>query len=412
MPEHTPTQRTLRLVRDKDLASGADPFAAPTFTPISPSGSNRSGPAPRPLPQAPANTDLDWPSQWWTSHTCSNRRRCPHPMPTPEWWLLMASRGVPYHPDAQVALQKAKDRIRTYKGRKPVLDEKHRLIVQGIVMDALIVAPQPVCPGWVNPSLSAVGGLVHWALENGEPVTREHLLSTHTRNRFLNLGKGGLEDGSQTNYRTRLDLIATALSGVPVQPATTRKKKPADPDAPLTPTEVATLWVWAQGLRPEKRHLRTTACVCLGLGCGLRSSELILVRDSDVTSDSDGVHVAVHGKYGTRIVTCDRVWEDRLLDAVERTPAGHYVTGPWANEPVTAKALQNSLASAQKTYEPPVWFSPRSLRNTWLVNRLTTGTPIPTLLDAAGLESVEALKEFLVFVPTPALPARAASLRD
>lgn len=57
------------------------------------------------------------------------------------------------------------------------------------------------------------------------------------------------------------------------------------------------------------------------------------------------------------------------------------------------------------------WFSARSLRNTWLVARLTEGTPIPTLMDAAGLESIEALKAFLVYVPAMAPADRAAALR-
>lgn len=354
----------------------------------------------------------DWPSQWWLGHDCPNRRRCPHVMPLPEWWLLMAARGVPFHPDRDRAMQMALQRIRTYKGSRPVFDHETRGLVQGIVIDALIVAPQPVTGGWVHTSLMAVGGLVRWALFNGESLDRENLLSTHTRNRFLNLGCKHIADTSLNNYRTRLDLIATALSGVPLAPTTTRNLRKGEPVDPHDPTEVATLWVWAQGLRPAMRRDRLTAVVALGLGCGLRSSEHIHVRPSSVTVDADGVHVTVHNpKYGDRLVTCDRAWEDRVQELVANTKPGYLLSSPWRDTAATARGLQNAIRLAQREYPPPVWFSPRSLRNTWLVQRLTAGTPIPTLLDAAGVESIEALKAFLPFVPAVIPQKRAVSLR-
>ena len=115
----------------------------------------------------------------------------------------------------------ALQRIRTYQGSKPVFDEETRLLVQGIVIDALVVAPQPVTAGWVHTSLMTVGGLVRWAQTMAEPLEREHLLSQRTRNRFLNLGTTDLTDTSRRNYRCRLDLIATGLSAGPVAPTVT-----------------------------------------------------------------------------------------------------------------------------------------------------------------------------------------------
>lgn len=323
----------------------------------------------------------------------------------------MAARGVPFHPDVDQGYQLALKRIRTYQGSKPVFDEPARLLVQGIVIDALIAAPQPVTVGWVHTSLMAVGGLTRWAWMNAEPLQRDHLLSTHTRNRFLNLGCKSLKDSSINNYRTRLDLIATALSPTPMLPATTRTLIPSEPVDPHTTTEIADLWVWAHGLRPAKRRARVVATLVLGLGCGLRSSEHIHVRPQDVTTDADGVHVAVQGKYGTRLVTCDAIWQDRLQQVVADTADGHRLSSPWRQPSTTARGVQNAVRIAQEAYPPPVRFSPRSLRNTWLVTRLTFGTPIPTLLAAAGIESIEALKGFLPFVPAPTAADRARTLR-
>ena len=323
----------------------------------------------------------------------------------------MAKRGVPFHPDSETAFQMALARIRAYKGSQPVFDEQPRLLVQGIVIDALVIAPQPVTSGWVHTSLMTVGGLVRWARANGEPLEREHLLSQRTRNRFLNLGTTDLLDSSRLNYRCRLDLIATGLTTGPVLPTVTRPMQTGEATDPHTPVEVATLWVWAQGLRPATRRDRILAVLALSLGCGLRAGELVRVTPESVHADADGVHVTVVADRGIRVVTCDRVWEDRLLGLVENTEPGHPLTSPWRRDPATARGLQNALASAQHTDEPLVWFSARSLRNTWLVARLIEGTPVPTLLEAAGVESIEALKAFLVYVPVPDAATRAASLR-
>lgn len=399
-------ERTRRAGGSGFPCDGPSPFGSARAAPRS------SGPVPRPLRRAPAGPDLVWPSQWWTSHECPERRRCPHPMPLPPWWLLMAARGIPLHPDVAQAHQLALRRIRTYKGSKPVFDEPTRLLVQGIVIDALIAAPQPVAGGWVHTSLMAVGGLTRWAWMNAEPLQRDHLLSTHTRNRFLNLGCKGLKDASVNNYRCRLDLIAQALFRTPLLPTTTRTLTPGEPVDPHTASETANLWVWAHGLRPAKRRDRVHATLALGLGCGLRSSEHIHVRPQDVTTDPDGVHVTVQGKYGTRLVTCDAVWADRLLQVVADTPTGHRLSSPWRAPSATARGVQNAVRIAQEAYPPPVRFSPRSLRNTWLVTRLTAGTPIPTLLDAAGIGSIEAFRPFLRFVTAPTPGVRARSLRD
>ncbi len=332
-------------------------------------------------------------------------------MPLPEWWLLMAKRGVPYHPDVDVAMQVAKRRVATYRGKPGALTPEQQQLVQGIALDALVVAPQPVGPGWVNTTLMAVGSLVQWAVREGEDLDRENLFDVSTRTRFLNLGCAGLKATSVTNCRTRLDLIAMALSGVAVQPSLSRKGEHEAVVDPHTATEVATLWMWARGLRPRKRNQRMAAAIALGLGCGLRSREAVLVRPEHVTRDENGVHVRVVAEGAERTVTCTQAWEERLWQSVEETPAGRLVTSPWREDAVTARMLQNVVREAQITAPAPVLFSMRSLRNTWMVQHLTLGVPVPTLLDAAGVESIEALGVYLPHVPDATTAERAGWLR-
>ncbi len=407
-PQVGKPDRKLRLV-DPDVPEPPDPFAAPQFV------RRNSGPAARPLAQPPERdsdgAELVWPSHWWVTHECSNRRRCPHQLPLPGWWLLMAKRGVPFHPDSEQSLQMALTRIRTYQGSKPVFNEATRLLVQGIVIDSLVIAPQPVARGWVSTSLAAVGSLVRWAQTMAEPLEREHLLSQRTRNRFLNLGTTDLLDTSRRNLRCRLDLIATGLSQGYVAPTVTRPLQSGEATDPHSRDEVATLWVWAQGLRPITRRDRVLGVLTLGFGCGPRASEMGYITRESVTFDEDGVHVTIVSDRGPRVVTCDRVWENRLTELVTNAEPGRPLVSPWRTAPTHPRALQQALATTQHAHPPIAWFSARSLRNTWLVARLTEGTPVPTLMDAAGLESIEALKAFLVYVPEATPTARAVSLR-
>lgn len=353
-----------------------------------------------------------WPSEWWTGHECCDLRRCPHRMPTPGWWLLMAKRGLPYSSDTAVALQLAKERIATYRGQKNTLNVEQQQFVQGMALDALVVAPQPVGPGWVNTTVMAVGRLVKWAVVEGEPLERDHLLSVNTRNRFLNLGCGGMKETSVRNLSCRLDMVATALSGAVVQPST-RMKRGSHPEVtnPHTPNEVATLWMWVQGLRPAKRRDRVRAAFVLAVGCGLTSKDIVRVLPEHVRVDEDGVHVRVVTPGKERHVTCTRVWEERLIEVVDATPAGCPVASPWRSDATTARMLQNVVRGAQISVDPPVLFSVQSLRNTWLVDRLAAGTPVPTLMAAAGHSVIEALGPFLPHVAVPSHSARALSLR-
>lgn len=330
----------------------------------------------------------------------------------------MGGRGVPFHPQAPVAMQMAKTRIGTYKGSKPVFDQPTRLLVQGIVLDSLIIAPQPVTPGWVHTSLMAVGGLVKWAVTTGEALDRDHLLSAQTRARFVNIALAHMTDQARRNYRCRLDLIATALSGTPIAPTVDKPAAFLEAVEPHTDAQVADLWLWVNGQRPASRRDRLVPALILGLGLGLRAAEIVTLRRDDITIDRDpsgavsGVHAVVTDTRGaTRTVTCTTTWEQRLAEWVEGVEPGHLVNTKWRTEATTARMLQSSLAIAQHRTTPPVWFSARSLRNTWLVGHITAGTPVPTLLDAAGIESIEALKAYLPWVPVLTGLDRAAVLR-
>ena len=357
--------------------------------------------------------DRTWPSSLWLAHvpSCPNSRKCDHPIAWPQWWWEMSQTGIPFHPDHEVALQMALRRIAGFNGRGH--SPEARDFIRAIAVDALIVAPQPVTKGWVSTTLMAVSGLVRWAVGAGEPLNREHLFSQRTRNRFLNLGCGDIMDTSIRNYKCRLDLIAAAFSGTaaePFAPSKTRKLIADEAVEPHTPAELDALWRWANWLRPASRRHRITATMVLSAGCGLRSSEVVAIRPEDVTVDENGAHVNVGGNK-PRLVTCLRVWEEDLVILKDSTPAGRPLISPWRDDPTTARFLSTLTGATQAGQEPPVWFSPRSLRNTWIVSHLAQGTRADILLEAAGIESFESFMPYLPHIPQADRPARAQLLR-
>ena len=149
--------------------------------------------------------------------------------------------------------------------------------------------------------------------------------------------------------------------------------------------------------------------MALGATLTLRRGDITIHTTSGTAA---GVHAVVRDRRGgVRIVTCTAAWEDRLATLVEGVEPGRRVNTPWRTEATTGRMLQSSLTTAQHLVPPPVWFSARSLRNTWLVEHLIAGTPVTTLMDAAGIESIEALKAYLPYVPVLTGAERATALR-
>lgn len=347
-------------------------------------------------------SELRWPSAGWLDHrtVCERPRHCPHLVEFPEWWLLMAYRGLPHHPDRDKAFRAAVKRINTFQGHPP-LSADGALFVQQAVIDALIVAPQPVTHGWVSASLSAVGQLVRWAENTGQPLDRARLLSDESRDRFIHVECATLTKGARTTYQSRLDLIASTLLS---QPRTTPRVPipAADPLLPLTRLEEADAWAWSKGVRPKGRRQRVQAMLALGLGTGVTRAEKVLLRPEDVVDRGpEGVDVIVADpRTGeVRTVTCLAGWEDRLRAVTADTPAGHLLVAPWTTVPGVPRAHDQALWTACRRQPPPVEFNNVTLRTTWLCRHLEAGTPLKVLMAAANIATAERLVQLAVLLP-------------
>lgn len=341
-----------------------------------------------------------WPSGGWLAHWRGCRpSRCTHLLDMPGWWLAMSARGIPLAAGREAALEAAARMVGGYKGY-PKLTELQREFVQGLVLDCLTAAPQPVTHAWVRHALGLSANLVRWASGEGLPLDREVLLTRHQINRWVHVGLASHPASTRATYRSRVEIMAAHVSTEPWDRRRYTLPK-GDVGLPLTGQEQADLWLWSRQIPSHRQRARISASVALGLGCGLTYAEEGHVYREDVTRDLAGAHVTVRaGRNGKdRTVTCLRAWEGRLWELVKDVPAGHLVGSPWRTTPQTKNAYAQMVAATKRGYPSPVEWSHQRARRTWLATHMAAGTPFNVLLTAAGLSSAEALLRVLPYLP-------------
>lgn len=328
-----------------------------------------------------------------------------NPDALPGWWLLAAAGDeVTATAEQMAAFVAAHGRITRFRGSR--LTQDGAAFVRAAVRDALYAAPQPVTMHWVRYSLVVMSSLVAMVEQADQPVTRQHVFSERTRQRFIHAACADLVDMAQAGYRSRLDVISDALRRAPQHLTMDRPGISAnDVLAPYTEANEIGLIAWAAGTRPATRRDRLRAVIALGAGCGERRRDMCITRGSDVTRDRDGVHVQIGGTL-PRTVTCLDAYEDILWGCAQAAGNGLLIAPDktWLDE----DALSNTLATANEQ-RPPVPVVIKRLRNTWLAHHLVGGTPLTALMPAAGLSTLAHLQDLLPHLPAPARPA--ASLR-
>lgn len=172
----------------------------------------------------------------------------------------------------------------------------------------------------------------------------------------------------------------------------------ASPSAPYLQPEAYEVARWALSQR-EERQQSARALVALGLGAGLPSREICSVRASDVVADGAAIQV------GNRVVPVLDEWRAELAELTEVAPhsaAALFREGvAWHKNMVT-----NFVATSLPDGVPP---TVQRMRATWLVEHLSTGTPMQDLLAAAGLKSMDALVRYERFLPPPSPVAPAGT---
>lgn len=174
---------------------------------------------------------------------------------------------------------------------------------------------------------------------------------------------------------------------------------------PATDREFAVAWDAVTTIKSESTRRFLQAQLLLARGAGLKSAEIQVLPGSAVFSrPGAGLWVRVEGPGPAREVPVLRRFADDLGDlAIDAGPrcliADCLPPAPaWQNKQLS-RALDRRLQPVRGARAP----NPGRLRRAWIAEQLTLGTPIPTLLRAAGLGSFRALAGLIQYASEPVM---------
>lgn len=176
----------------------------------------------------------------------------------------------------------------------------------------------------------------------------------------------------------------------------------SEPERPYSDVELAMFHTWATHQRTQHQRIACMAVFALAVGCGLTSSEILAVRDTDLLV-IDGAP-AVRVKRDGRIVPVVDRWRHCLDQVIDGASSG-LVVAPNARD--RRSAMQTVLRYSTGEAKP----SPARLRVTWLVAHLEAGTPLAALLPASGMTSTDSLRRAMSYVRPMSAERSLAALR-
>jgi hypothetical protein len=251
--------------------------------------------------------------------------------------------------------------------------------------------------------LSHLSDFAAWAHEQGAPLTLKTLLDADVIERYIAVGMSGSKDSTRATRRAILRRVARHCASPPQDlplPIAYRRVRP-----PYSPEEIRGLLALASAQPTPSRRRTLRAILHLGLGCGIASRDLAWVRGQDVELLTDGaVSVTVSGGTRPRSVITLQAHETALLEIAWSARSGLLIGGTTrGRRNVTRGPLERVVGG-----EDLPRLETARLRSTWLLAHLRARTPLPVLMNAAGLTTVRPLEDLLHHCPVDADAARVA----
>jgi integrase len=244
--------------------------------------------------------------------------------------------------------------------------------------------------------VTTVGGFVSWAHTvkhyplNAELLFRREVIELYIKHRQVT---GNLEDGGLRNYRSQLFRVSEFVlpSEHPYKPAPLNRRTSVPP---YNEDDALTLRRWIINQPNATKKRRAVAMVCLAMGAGLTSREIVMISTDQVTIDDRGIVVRVpEGRI--RDVPLLAEWEPPLRRLLEQLEPGEPLFGIPSEQ--NKKNIMSSFAAKSSSAD----FRPRAdrMRAAWIVWHLTHRTQMRALMTAAGILKMENLLRYLEFVP-------------
>ncbi|MFF1876602.1 hypothetical protein [Leifsonia sp. NPDC058230] len=254
--------------------------------------------------------------------------------------------------------------------------------------------------------LRAVSALVLWSNANSVAIELEKVFARDNIVAHIEGGLTGFGQGTRTNRRSQLLRVAEALLEPSLAPRALPALAASDPTMPYTEEEQAALLEWARKEKRARRGDDAMVLLALGFGAGLSAQEVMNVRAGDVEVTDGAVMVYVR-EGRVRVVPVLRRWETALGRRAAALKAEEYLFKP-GRDGAGKNLISNFVAKARVD---GVHAQTQRMRSTWLVQQMAACTPLPELIDAAGVDSLEALTRYLGFVERKATLDVVAKLR-
>lgn len=244
-----------------------------------------------------------------------------------------------------------------------------------------------------------------WCWRSGLPLEIDELFSRELVDASMAFAFKHLSPGSLSTLRAQLLRVGEALA--PAESIHRLKALPGSGTSiPYNPGEVASLYGWALGQASEQRRKSSLALISLGLGAGLSSGEILAARARHVRVDALGLQVRVMGSR-TRTVQMRADWEAALEQSMNGSNPDDYIFRP-GSRVEHLNSITNFVARSRGLGVKPLG---QRMRATWIVHHLQRATPVVVLMQAAGIESLEALTRYVQFLERPSEDAARAMLR-
>lgn len=247
---------------------------------------------------------------------------------------------------------------------------------------------------------AAATPLVLWAWRaRGTPLERKRIFRRSLIEQFIHLGMPEYARGSRATIRSTLWRMAEALN--PDESAGAHRKIPrSDATAPYSPSEVAELVSWATTQGTAARRRNATALLCLGLGAGLATSELLDVQAVDITVNTSSARPearVVVWRARPRVVPVQSNWVRPLAALIHG-----FEPDAWVFRQGRTGTSPGQVTDFLTRARSPLDVRPARMRATWLVQRLQQGTSPDELLRISGLKTFAALDKLAPFLQKPA----------
>ncbi len=213
--------------------------------------------------------------------------------------------------------------------------------------------------------------------------------------RFVATQCDGLALSTRNTMRSALFRIGEAVLDDARTPKAARIGQ-SQPVAPYSRGEQAALRGMCRWQTTDTKKRSLAVLVAAGCGAGFGAEDTQRMKGRHVAQDADGVvWVSVEGGRRPRVVPVLERWAQILVDAAAECGEDEWLICP-GRTGVTAQ-VDTFTARA----EGEVHVDSRRLRNTWIVEHLTVGTPMVVLQAAAGVGSLEPFSRLMRFVPEP-----------